>query len=71
MKVGIVADDWKAPTFRKNLKQAGFPFTERSGPTHYVTFTVETEDADRLREVVKAANREAQGKLGKATRTRH
>ena len=60
MKAAIVLDDWKLPIFKRHLNDAGFEYTQFSGPTQgCITLTVITEDAARLGEVVRTANIEA------------
>lgn len=63
MKAGIAVDDWKLPVFRKRLTEAGFEY-EDAGPLTLVgsttMLTVETDDVDRLQQVIEACQAECQ-----------
>lgn len=57
--IGIAADDWKLPVFRRRLDEAGFSYTEHPRFMKDCTlFRVATDDVDGVGKVVKAANEE-------------
>jgi len=61
-KVGILVDDYKLPIFRKNLKEAGFVFEEKTDssiPENVSALFVQTDDVDALQGIVKKSNVEA------------
>lgn len=61
VRVGIVLDSWKLSYFTRHLMQADFSFETGAGITDDTTnLYVETEEVARLREVILAANTEAQ-----------
>lgn len=51
-KAGIVADNYKVKTFRRNLKNAGFEWKEFKGPAKGVTTLTVLFDPDEF-EVLK------------------
>ena len=56
---GIYLDNYKAPTFRKNLKKVGFTWTEHEGLTpETMSFKVkfDPESFDRLSKVIALSN---------------
>lgn len=60
MKAGILIDTWKLPIFEKHLKKENIPYTPVGEFSPGVTsWIVETEEPERLRTVLKAANAEA------------
>jgi len=60
-KAGVVVDNYKLPTFRKNLKDAGFTWKETkfTGVSTTMTVPYGPEDLDNLAAVVKKSNDEA------------
>lgn len=60
MKAAIAIDDWKLPIFERRLSQAGYEFKNAGLLTaHCLILSVETENAEALAGVIKAANTEA------------
>lgn len=60
MKSGIAIDNWKYSIFERRLNQAGFSFEKKPGLTKdTMLLTVDADNANRLLEVVQAANSEA------------
>jgi hypothetical protein len=60
MKAGIAIDNWKLSIFERRLTNAGFSFKKNGGLTaDTMVLTVESNNLERLAEVVKAANGEA------------
>lgn len=57
MKAGIVADAWKAETFRQILTEHGYTFEEASDKLLGIVFTVETDNLPRLAYVVKKSQK--------------
>ena len=59
MKAAIALDDWKLPTFRKILAEAGYDYTDAGGLTADTTvLTVETDDILKLKKVLERCQRE-------------
>lgn len=60
MKAGIAIDRWKLSIFERHLAQNGYTWTNAGGLTEgTLLLTVETENAEALGVVVRAANDEA------------
>ena len=66
LKIAVVMDDYKRPTFRKILQEAGYGWVERSGfgdgqkpVTGVSTFFVSTEDELTVAGVVRKCNAQA------------
>lgn len=57
MKIGIVADNYKLPTFEKALEKAGFKYTKTPFVKKTTTIHVETDQSrfDELHQLVKKA----------------
>lgn len=65
-KIGIGIDDWKLDIFDKALKDAGYTYVENQGVTRdTLLLSVETDDVNRLGQVVKLANERAALEKGK------
>lgn len=65
MNIGIAIDNWKLPTFKRHLDEAGFTFLETPGVTPDTLFLmVTTSEMEKLAAVVSAANTEARKKAG-------
>lgn len=64
MKAAIVLDDWKLPIFERHLTQSGYKFQNvgryPAAGAEAIVLHVETENANALAIVVKAANTEAE-----------
>ena len=61
MKAGIVLYDWKLPTFRRILTEAGYTYTDAGGLTHDTTvLIVETNDILKLEGVIERCQKEAE-----------
>lgn len=59
-KVGITIDEWKLPIFERHLETAGFAFRNAGRLVAGTLFlTVQTDETERLGEVVRAAAEEA------------
>ena len=58
MNVGIAVDNWKLPTFRKNLEEAGFQYTETPAPDRITLMKVETDHVALIKEVIEESQRE-------------
>lgn len=53
MKAGVAVDNWKLPTFRKMLTDAGYAYVDAGALTHDTTLLqVETDDVLRLKSVL-------------------
>lgn len=59
MKAGIAVDDWKLPTFRKRLTEAGYTYQDAGAFTGDTTIlTVETNDMLKLKKVIEQCQAE-------------
>ena len=62
--IGIVIERWKLAIFKRRLKAGGFSWTQHNGPIpdtwllKVTTLKVVTSSADKLGDVIKAANAE-------------
>jgi len=53
MRAGVAVDDWKLPTFRKLLTEAGYTYTEGPGLTFETSMMyVETNDLASLKTIL-------------------
>ena len=50
-KVAIVADNYKLPTFRKELTKAGFTFEEKAFTDATTSIFITTDKVDRLHSI--------------------
>lgn len=58
MIIGIAADDWKVPTFKKYLDQEGYLYTEHVAMKGVVMLKVSCSDPSKLSLLVMDAERE-------------
>lgn len=57
LRAAIGIDDWKLPIFERYLSEAGFTYEQGAGVTaDTLMLYVETDDLNRLAQVVKTAN---------------
>lgn len=58
-KAAVAIDDWKLPTFKKHLEDAGYSYTEHHGVTKdTLLLQVQYEWVADLQPIIEAANAE-------------
>lgn len=58
-KAAVAIDDWKLPTFKKHLGDAGYSYTEHPGVTKdTLLLQVQYEWVADLQPIIEAANKE-------------
>ena len=62
MKAAVVCDNWKLPTFRELLGEAGYTWDETPFTGESTTMQVEVTNLRELQDVVMACERTAQEK---------
>ena len=61
LKIGIVIDAWKQSIFEAHMKAAGYKITFKDGLIDGMMYaTIEAQNAERIIEVLSAAQRESQ-----------